>query len=145
MRFEESGSLTLAGMWMLVIFMWLGTILFLVGFQETEQVAYGQQQMKWQLAVESLLEEKRVALQNDFSTVREMMNSNASENYIVNLDTGKKDGMSYRIRYFVKDEKMYLIGAIKNEDDGKLYEFFCQQWVLGVDYDNEQLYLEGMG
>lgn len=139
----ERGSMTLLGIWMLSVMLFVSAMLYIFSNKETEVSVVERQGYKMQLLTEGLMDRELLQLQGDFPRARELY-------YRVNeypelMDEGDMGPWHYQVRYISRNNSLWLLGEIRNSEDVRMENVFGLRWRLHVDEAREKVILEGIG
>ena len=121
----ERGSMTLLGIWMLSIMLFVSAMLYIFSNKETEVSVVERQGYKMQLLTEGLMDRELLQLQGDFPRARELY---------------------HRVNeYISRNNSLWLLGEIRNSQDVRMENVFGLRWRLHIDEAREKVILEGIG
>lgn len=140
---KECGSMTLIGIWMLSIMLFVSSMLYIFSTKETEVSIVERNGYKMQLMLEGVMEQKLMELQEDFARADEMYRT--ATGYFTPVDEGDIGSWHYKVRYVSKNNSLWLYGELRNAQDKRLENVFGLRWRLHVDEEEESVSLEGIG
>lgn len=139
----ERGSMTLLGIWMLSVMLFVSSMLYIFSNKETEVSVVERQGYKMQLLTEGLMDRELLQLQGDFPRARELYNR--VNEYPELMDEGDMGPWHYQVRYISRNNSLWLLGEIRNSEDVRMENVFGLRWRLHIDEAREKVILEGIG
>lgn len=139
----ERGSMTLLGIWMLSIMLFVSAMLYIFSNKETEVSVVERQGYKMQLLTEGIMDRELLQLQGDFPRARELYH-NVNE-YPELMDEGDMGPWHYQVQYISRNNSLWLLGEIRNSEDVRMENVFGLRWRLHIDEAREKVILEGIG
>ncbi len=143
-RFNEAGSVTLVGIWMMGFLLLVSAVFFVYGDQEVNVSNLERESYHRQLFAESLLEKHLLLLQQDFSQVEKIL---ALKDYVqLRLAKGEEGQFIYNVKA-IHDEagKVLIAAAVYNKADSTDENMFFLRWHLEVDKDEQTVVRSGIG
>ena len=139
----ERGSMTLLGIWMLSVMLFVSAMLYIFSNKETEVSVVERQGYKMQLLTEGLMDRELLQLQGDFPRARELYHR--VNGYPELMDEGDMGPWHYQVSYISRNNSLWLLGEIRNSEDVRMENVFGLRWRLHIDEAREKVILEGIG
>lgn len=135
--------MTLLGIWMLSVMLFVSAMLYIFSNKETEVSVVERQGYKMQLLTEGLMDRELLQLQEDFPKARELYHR--VNEYPELMDEGDMGPWHYQVRYISRNNSLWLLGEIRNSEDVRMENVFGLRWRLHIDEAREKVILEGIG
>ena len=139
----ERGSMTLLGIWMLSIMLFVSAMLYIFSNKETEVSVVERQAYKMQQLTQGLRDRELQQLQGEFPRARELYHR--VNEYPELMDEGDMGPWHYQVQYISRNNSLWLLGEIRNSQDVRMENVFGLRWRLHIDEAREKVILEGIG
>lgn len=143
MQDGEQGSMTLMGIWLLSVMLFVSSMLYIFSNKETEVSVVERQGYKMQLLTEGIMDRELLELQGDFPRARELYHT-INEDPVL-MDEGDMGPWHYQVKYISSNNSLWLLGEIRNSEDVRMENVFGLRWRLHIDEAREKVILEGIG